>query len=232
MARGGLPLAQPRLQRLAPRPHAPARRVRRRPRRVGPERRVGPHGVQDVRRPQAGLDSSRRGQGPLPDHGRPLRGLDAGATCPRGGVHGPRTRPPYPPEFRAEAVRLVRIGGPTVLIEVQGWRLLTRPDLRPPAAGPPWITGDSVLDDGVRQIADRLQAGTPAQPGRVRFPVTASSRTEEVRVQISSSSSTTAETAGQDATCGLVLAGRLRRPEGVAVVYRRAAFGVLGPLGR
>ena len=27
------------------------------------------------------------------------------------GVHVPRTRPPYPPEFRAEAVRLLRTSG-------------------------------------------------------------------------------------------------------------------------
>jgi transposase len=29
------------------------------------------------------------------------------------GVHVPRTRPPYPPEFRAEAVRLLRTTGKT-----------------------------------------------------------------------------------------------------------------------
>jgi transposase len=29
------------------------------------------------------------------------------------GVHVPRTRPPYPPEFRAEAVRLLRSTGRT-----------------------------------------------------------------------------------------------------------------------
>jgi transposase len=29
------------------------------------------------------------------------------------GVHVPRTRPPYPPEFRAEAVRLLRNSGKT-----------------------------------------------------------------------------------------------------------------------
>jgi transposase len=34
-----------------------------------------------------------------------------GTTGPRRGVHAPRTRPPYPPEFRAEAVRLVRSSG-------------------------------------------------------------------------------------------------------------------------
>jgi transposase len=34
-----------------------------------------------------------------------------GTTGPWGGVHVPRTRPPYPPEFRVEAVRLVRSGG-------------------------------------------------------------------------------------------------------------------------
>jgi hypothetical protein len=65
MAREPVPPAQPRLQRLAPRPHAPARRVRRRPRRTGPRRRAGPHGVQDLRWPQAGPDRVRRGQGLL-----------------------------------------------------------------------------------------------------------------------------------------------------------------------
>jgi transposase len=30
---------------------------------------------------------------------------------PQEGVEVPRTRPPYPPEFRAEAVRLVRSSG-------------------------------------------------------------------------------------------------------------------------
>ena len=30
---------------------------------------------------------------------------------PRKGVHVPKSHPPYPPEFRAEAVRLVREGG-------------------------------------------------------------------------------------------------------------------------
>jgi transposase len=34
-----------------------------------------------------------------------------GTIGPRRGVHVPRTRPPYPPEFRAEAIRLVRSGG-------------------------------------------------------------------------------------------------------------------------
>jgi transposase len=33
-----------------------------------------------------------------------------GALVPLKGVHMPKTRPPYPPEFRAEAVRLARAG--------------------------------------------------------------------------------------------------------------------------
>jgi L-ascorbate metabolism protein UlaG (beta-lactamase superfamily) len=36
-----------------------------------------------------------------------------------------------------------------------------------------WITGDTVLYDGVRQVADRLQVGTAVlHLGCVRFPVT------------------------------------------------------------
>jgi transposase len=37
-----------------------------------------------------------------------------GDTFPRKGVHVPKTRPPYPPEFRAEAVRLARQEGNTI----------------------------------------------------------------------------------------------------------------------
>lgn len=33
-----------------------------------------------------------------------------GTMVPEEGVHMPRSHPPYPPEFRAEAVRLVRSG--------------------------------------------------------------------------------------------------------------------------
>jgi transposase len=33
-----------------------------------------------------------------------------GTTIPEEGVHMPRSHPPYPPEYRAEAVRLVRSG--------------------------------------------------------------------------------------------------------------------------
>jgi transposase len=33
-----------------------------------------------------------------------------GTTIPEEGVHMPRSHPPYPPEFRTEAVRLVRSG--------------------------------------------------------------------------------------------------------------------------
>lgn len=33
-----------------------------------------------------------------------------GTLVPRKGVHMPRSHPPYPPEFRTEAVRLVRSG--------------------------------------------------------------------------------------------------------------------------
>ena len=34
-----------------------------------------------------------------------------GAVAPAGGVPLPKTRPAYPPEFRSEAVRLIREGG-------------------------------------------------------------------------------------------------------------------------
>jgi transposase len=37
-----------------------------------------------------------------------------GTTGPRRGVHVPRTRPPYPPEFRVETVRLLRSGAATI----------------------------------------------------------------------------------------------------------------------
>ena len=41
------------------------------------------------------------------------------------------------------------------------------------AHGTLWITGDTVLYDGVRQVADRLQVDTaPLHLGCVRFPVT------------------------------------------------------------
>jgi L-ascorbate metabolism protein UlaG (beta-lactamase superfamily) len=149
-------------------------------------------------------------------------------------------------------VEITHIGGPTVLIEVGGWRLLTDPTFDPPGRdyrfgwgtgsrklagpaiaaadlgpidavllshdhhddnldaarptieisatpcrhGPPlsrpivgdvigfalswdgqehgvlWISGDTVLYDGVRQVADRLQVGTALlHLGGVRFPV-------------------------------------------------------------
>lgn len=129
-------------------------------------------------------------------------------------------------------VRITHIGGPTALIEVDGWRLLTDPAFDAPGRrysfgwgatsrklvgpavsasdlgpveitatpcrhGPPysrliagdvigfalrwdgqehgdlWITGDTVLYDGVRQVADRLKVGTALlHLGGVRFPVT------------------------------------------------------------
>ena len=128
-------------------------------------------------------------------------------------------------------VRLTHIGGPTVLIEVGGWRLLTDPTFDPPGRryffgwgtmsrklagpavaaatlppiditatpcrhGPPlshpivgdvigfalrwdgqqdgvlWISGDTVLYDGLRQVADRLQVDTALlHLGGVRFGV-------------------------------------------------------------
>jgi transposase-like protein len=37
-----------------------------------------------------------------------------GMNGPRSGVHAPRTRPPYPPEFRVEAVRPIRASGKLV----------------------------------------------------------------------------------------------------------------------
>jgi hypothetical protein len=41
------------------------------------------------------------------------------------------------------------------------------------AHGTLWIAGDTVLYDGVRQVADRLQVGTALlHLGCVRFPVT------------------------------------------------------------
>jgi L-ascorbate metabolism protein UlaG (beta-lactamase superfamily) len=133
------------------------------------------------------------------------------------------------------SVRLTHIGGPTVLIEVGGWRLLTDPTFDPPGQkyhfgwgtsslklagpaiapseapgrptieitatpcrhGPPlshpligdvvgfalrwdgqqhgvlWISGDTVLYDGVREVADRLPVGTAIlHLGGVQFPVT------------------------------------------------------------
>jgi L-ascorbate metabolism protein UlaG (beta-lactamase superfamily) len=122
------------------------------------------------------------------------------------------------------AVRLTHIGGPTVLIEVGGWRLLTDPTFDAPGrrysfgwgaasrklAGPAieitatpcrhgprgvhfiigdvigfalrwdgqqhgalWISGDTVLYDGVREVADRVPVDIALlHLGGVQFPVT------------------------------------------------------------
>ena len=40
--------------------------------------------------------------------------LTLGRPVPRRGAHAPRTRPPYPPEFRVETVRLLRSVGATI----------------------------------------------------------------------------------------------------------------------
>ena len=40
--------------------------------------------------------------------------------------------PPRGPEQNASEVRITHIGGPTVLIEVDGWRILTDPTFDPP----------------------------------------------------------------------------------------------------
>lgn len=121
-------------------------------------------------------------------------------------------------------VRITHIGGPTALIEVDGWRLLTDPTFDAPGRryffgwgttslqapgrrtieitatpcrhGPPhsrliigdvigfalrwdgqqhgvlWISGDTVLYDGVREVAARLRVDTALlHLGGVRFPV-------------------------------------------------------------
>jgi transposase len=65
-----------------------------------------------------------------------------GTAGPRRGVHVPRTRPPYPPEFGAEAVRLVRSSG-KLIGEVAGDLGVSEQTLRN------WVRqGD--LDDGRR----------------------------------------------------------------------------------
>jgi L-ascorbate metabolism protein UlaG (beta-lactamase superfamily) len=97
---------------------------------------------------------------------------------------------------------LTHIGGPTLLIEVGGWRLLTDPTFDPPGhryrfgwgtgsrklAGPAiapdalgwegqrdgllWISGDTVLYDGVLEVA-RLDIDVAViHLGGVQFPVT------------------------------------------------------------
>jgi L-ascorbate metabolism protein UlaG (beta-lactamase superfamily) len=92
-------------------------------------------------------------------------------------------------------VHLTHIGGPTVLIEVGGWPPIEitatpcrhGPPLSRPIVGDVigfalrwdgqdhgalWISGDTVLYDGVRQVADRLQVGTALlHLGGVRFPI-------------------------------------------------------------
>jgi transposase len=70
----------------------------------------------------------------------------------------PRTRPPYPPEFRAEAVRLVRTGG-KLIREVAGDLGVSEQALRN------WIRqGD--LDDGRR--SDGLTTGEQEELRQLR----------------------------------------------------------------
>lgn len=115
-------------------------------------------------------------------------------------------------------VCLTHVGGPTLLLEAHGWRVLSDPTFDPPGrrysfgwgtsstktTGPAlavhdlpplsrpiagevvgfalrwdgdpavlWVSGDTVLHDGVREVAERLEVDVAVlHLGAVRFPVT------------------------------------------------------------
>ena len=128
-------------QRAGQHPSRPRRHLRRLPQRrsraaaVHLGQRGPPHAAQDpaVQRPALQVRHGHRDQA----------SSRARTCCPRrtAGKRSPTT--PWTgrsshagqPAARVKDVRLTHIGGPTVLIEVGGWRLLTDPTFDPPGAG-------------------------------------------------------------------------------------------------
>ena len=101
------------------------------------ERRSGPAAVRRRRRgpPDAAESAALQRQALQVRHdhrGQGVRGSLPPASRPGGLGGGRRLRPAVGPRPRMTDVRLTHVGGPTVLIEIGGWRLLTDPTFDPP----------------------------------------------------------------------------------------------------